>query len=310
MAFADWKFAYLVNKLTPGGTITLDRNIWVTSWRLYLSNDNQEEWINFTSSTLSGTYYVLGWVTRDVDPVAIPMTSMSSGKTWLANQKVTLVQAHDQIFDASSPEALVFATTSARDTALWGDWVATKAYINVYVTATGLFYNYNTSLSVWQALGTSVPLPTTITGEIRIYAWISAPSGWFICDGSAISRTTYAGLFAIVSTSYGIWDGSTTFNLPNLKWRVPVWYDVSQVEFNTMWKIWGANTHTLTEAQIPAHNHQLLSWYSWGGWWTVIAKQSGVSSATLESGWIGNTWGWQAHNNLQPYQTIQYIIKS
>ena len=47
------------------------------------------------------------------------------------------------------------------------------------------------------------------------YGGITPPSGWLICDGSAISRTTYADLFAVIGTSYGAGDGSTTFNLPN-----------------------------------------------------------------------------------------------
>lgn len=56
-------------------------------------------------------------------------------------------------------------------------------------------------------------------GVISAYAGSSAPSGWLMCDGSAVSRTTYATLFAIISTTYGVGDGSTTFNLPFLNGR-------------------------------------------------------------------------------------------
>lgn len=52
-------------------------------------------------------------------------------------------------------------------------------------------------------------------GGIQMFAGSAAPSGWLFCDGTAISRTTYAALFAIISTTYGVGDGSTTFNLPN-----------------------------------------------------------------------------------------------
>jgi microcystin-dependent protein len=55
-------------------------------------------------------------------------------------------------------------------------------------------------------------------GSVFPYAGASAPSGWLICDGSAVSRTTYAGLFAVLSTSHGSGDGSTTFNLPDYRW--------------------------------------------------------------------------------------------
>lgn len=53
------------------------------------------------------------------------------------------------------------------------------------------------------------------TGAVMAFAGSSAPEGWLVCDGSAVSRTTYADLFAVIGTTYGSGDGSTTFNLPN-----------------------------------------------------------------------------------------------
>ena len=61
-----------------------------------------------------------------------------------------------------------------------------------------------------------------VVGIVSPYAGSSAPSGWLLCDGSAVSRTTYSALFAITSTTYGAGDGSTTFNLPDLRNRVAV----------------------------------------------------------------------------------------
>lgn len=55
------------------------------------------------------------------------------------------------------------------------------------------------------------------SGSLQMFAGTTAPSGWIMCDGSAISRTTYAALFAVVGTTYGVGDGSTTFNLPDLR---------------------------------------------------------------------------------------------
>ena len=103
MAFATGKYAYLVNQLNPGDTtITVDRSLGISSWRLYIVNDFQVEWLNFTTSTLSGSYYILGWLTRDIDQVAIPSVSNSTGKTWWANSKVTIVAMHDQLFDSAN----------------------------------------------------------------------------------------------------------------------------------------------------------------------------------------------------------------
>lgn len=72
-------------------------------------------------------------------------------------------------------------------------------------------------------VGTGTPSSTnpfvnvsTLTGTISAYTGSSAPTGWLLCDGSAVSRSTYANLFAITSTTFGSGDGSTTFNVPNL----------------------------------------------------------------------------------------------
>jgi microcystin-dependent protein len=61
-----------------------------------------------------------------------------------------------------------------------------------------------------------------IAGEIRLYAGNSTPTGFFACDGSAVSRTTYADLYSAIGTIWGIGDGSTTFNLPDLREAAPV----------------------------------------------------------------------------------------
>jgi hypothetical protein len=65
------------------------------------------------------------------------------------------------------------------------------------------------------------------SGVIMAWPTNTAPTDWLLCDGSAVSRTTYADLFAVISTTYGSGDGSTTFNLPNLKGRVPVGRDAA-----------------------------------------------------------------------------------
>lgn len=93
------------------------------------------------------------------------------------------------------------------------------------------------------------------TGSINAYAGSVAPSGWLLCDGTAVSRATYADLFALISTTYGAGDGATTFNLPNLKGRVIVGRDAAQTEFDALAETGGAKTHTLAESEIPSHLH-------------------------------------------------------
>lgn len=61
-----------------------------------------------------------------------------------------------------------------------------------------------------------------VVGMIAPYAGSTAPDGWLICDGSAISRTTYAALFSVIGTTYGVGDGNSTFNIPDFQAKVPI----------------------------------------------------------------------------------------
>lgn len=105
---------------------------------------------------------------------------------------------------------------------------------------------------------TDLGLLTPVGGVIP-FAGTTAPVGYLLCDGTAISRYEYDELFQIIGTTYGIGDGSTTFNLPNLKGRVVIAKDASQVEFDNLGETGGAKTHTLTIAEMPSHNHNGLT---------------------------------------------------
>lgn len=79
---------------------------------------------------------------------------------------------------------------------------------------------YGLDIPISQIVGTS--LITSGPGFINMHAGAAAPDGWKLCDGSAISRTDFQGLFTVIGTTYGVGDGSTTFNLPDLRGRSPV----------------------------------------------------------------------------------------
>jgi microcystin-dependent protein len=100
-------------------------------------------------------------------------------------------------------------------------------------------------------------------GTVVAFAGItSVPSGWLLCDGSAVSRSTFKNLFTYVGVTYGIGDGSTTFNLPNLVDRVIMGthsYLAANFNFGRVGTSLGANTVTLTTSHIPQHNHSLTA---------------------------------------------------
>ena len=88
-------------------------------------------------------------------------------------------------------------------------------------------------------------------GIIMPFAGTVAPQGCLFCDGSAVSRTTYAALFAVIGTTYGEGDGDTTFNIPDLSGRVVIGVSNSHALGTTG----GSENVTLTADQLPAHTH-------------------------------------------------------
>jgi microcystin-dependent protein len=146
-------------------------------------------------------------------------------------------------------------------------------------------------------------------GIIVPYGGSSAPSGWLLCNGSAVSRTTYATLFAIIGTSYGSGDGSNTFNLPDLRGRVPVGLDTANANLSacdSLGETGGEENHTLTTSEMPSHHHGLKRYTdAFGG-----GERSGINNSGSVAWNTEDTGGGGSHNNLQPYNTVNYIIKT
>jgi microcystin-dependent protein len=144
-------------------------------------------------------------------------------------------------------------------------------------------------------------------GTVVATAAINVPTGWLECAGQAVSRSTYADLFAAIGTVYGSGNGTTTYNLPNLKGRIPVGRDVAQTEFDAIGEIGGNKTHTLTVGQLPSHTHpQRIANVATDG----AAGSRGAGSANgITAGATDGVGSGEAHNNLQPYIVLRYMIK-
>ena len=150
-------------------------------------------------------------------------------------------------------------------------------------------------------------------GAMFIWLTNTAPNGWLLCYGQAISRTTYAKLFSLIGTTFGIGDGSTTFNLPDLRGRLPLGQDdmggtpanrVTNAQADTIGGAAGAENHTLITAEMPAHIHKLPDGFEGSG---NAVFQSDDSPAQTRDTY--STGGGGSHNNVQPYLTTNYIVK-
>ena len=172
------------------------------------------------------------------------------------------------------------------------------------------------------------------TATIVPWSSASVPSGFLECDGSAVSRTTYATLFGIVGTTYGVGDGSTTFNVPDLADNVPVGKSPGKSLASTG----GANTvaatgnvggstanATLSTAQLASHSHSVPpnNWgpghpnSSFGGGYSPTGSSRPSTKNTNNTGSgsghshnMSATFSGDSTSVVQPYLTVIYIIKT
>lgn len=125
--------------------------------------------------------------------------------------------------------------------------------------------------------------------------------GWQLCDGRAVSRTTYAQLYAIVGTTYGPGNGSTTFNLPDLRARIPVGANPTVIaadagdtedtrSIRTVGDTGGVEAHTLDYDEVPVYPTGI----------------NGVNNGSALPSFTVNAT--KPHINTQPYIVMQYII--
>jgi microcystin-dependent protein len=180
-------------------------------------------------------------------------------------------------------------------------------------------------------IGGSLPI-----GSIIPYGGSVVPDANFMfANGQAISRSIYATLFSRFGTTYGSGDGSSTFNVPNLQQRVPVGVGSGY----TLGTTGGSATHTLIENELPAHNHQMNHTHTindpghihtyqspdiipdgerdnntqFGETSTSTATSSNTTGITVNdlaaNTRTGNIGGGAAHNNMQPYIVLNYIVK-
>jgi len=174
-------------------------------------------------------------------------------------------------------------------------------------------------------------------GSIMMFAGAAAPAGWLLCYGQAISRTDYAGLFAAIGITFGGGDGSTTFNLPDLRGRVGAGKDdMGGVAANrltsgtitggatTLGKVGGEEKHQLTKAELPnynltvtdpghVHGVQRANIASSGAQYSLFGAAGSQPDRNTESATTGisvaSGGSDTAHTNVQPTMILNFIIR-
>jgi len=174
----------------------------------------------------------------------------------------------------------------------------------------------------------------TPAGGLLAFAGSAAPDGWLLCDGSTISRTTFAVLFAVIATTYGVGDSSTTFEIPDMRSRVAVGLDSSSVNFTSIGGTSGSEKHTLTTSELASHSHgsgslsanavgnhaHSISGFGGGGGnginmdndsspITTVTGMAGAHGHSV-SGSTSSAGSGTAHNIVQPSITINWLIKT
>lgn len=161
-----------------------------------------------------------------------------------------------------------------------------------------------------------------MTGTVLDFAGTAAPTGWLLCFGQSLLRTDYPALFVAIGTTYGAVDG-THFTLPDARGRVAAGKDNmggaaasrlttagGGVDGATLGAAGGAETHTLTAAQIPAHTHgqtAIPTGSAGASGYPVMSNSSGGSNASGVTS--ANTGGGNAHPIAQPTLVLNKIIK-
>ena len=178
-------------------------------------------------------------------------------------------------------------------------------------------------------------------GVVWDFAGSTVPSGWLLCFGQAVSRTTYAALFTAIGTAFGAGDGSTTFNIPDLRGRTSAGKDdmggtdAARLGFfgavaKALGGTLGAASHILTAGQMPSHNHGSATGsagshshpFSYnsvgnvgdvasGGGYSRFAVTSGTTdTAPAHTHPISFDGSDQAHPNAQPTLILNKIIRT
>lgn len=152
---------------------------------------------------------------------------------------------------------------------------------------------------------------SSIGAPVGSVAWMSVntvPSGWLLANGQAVSRTTYAGLFAVIGTNHGLGDGVSTFNVPNLSGK----FLLGTTGTHPVGQEGGEEQHTLTVAELPKFSPAFTPELSGDSSPPSLTRiTAGNSASTMGNGsfTLPEIGGDVAHNCLPPYKAGLWLIR-
>ncbi|HEY0036185.1 MAG TPA: tail fiber protein [Longimicrobium sp.] len=155
-------------------------------------------------------------------------------------------------------------------------------------------------------------MPGPYIGEIRLFSSGTPPAGWAACNGQLLSVSQYPGLFSLLGTTYG-GNGQSSFALPDFRGRAPIHAGGGHVVGDSG----GAQSHTLTSAQMPAHTHALNATNGSGTTPNPMGNVLGATSnlyatpmslTTMLPETVGQAGGGYPHPNMQPFLALSFCI--
>ena len=186
--------------------------------------------------------------------------------------------------------------------------ISNKSLLTAINTHTSNISTINSTLSSLQTtVNNNVVSYTVPTGTIAMWSTKTAPSGWLLCNGQAVSRSTYSKLYGVIGTTFG-YSSSSDFKVPDFRDRFPLGAGNSYA-LNAHG---GEKAHTLTTSEIPSHSHSYTRSEASSNGHTMADGTSrtvleSTSSYSASTSYVGSS---AAHNNMPPYIGIYFIIKT
>jgi microcystin-dependent protein len=303
---ATYEIGELVATVSASGALS-------SNARLYLNVANNGTMADFidvgippTNGSVTNTMIALSTITAD---------RIKDGNVLLAKADFTTGTGNGGVGSAAT---LKISSTSGSDTSIGLSTRNTSANVAIVhvdggtgvlsglkvINQSSDYVPVTSNLALQSAIqgGQTQPVPIVPAGSVIAWSGSSAPSGWVFCDGTAISRTTYAALFAVAGTSYGVGDGSTTFNVPDLRDRLPLGKGTNNGTLGTQTGSMSASSATTT-----ASGSAILSL-------TTDTVNDTLASGTKDVSQIAYvtnvTGSGHTHSVTIPTSVVNYIIKT